>query len=63
MKKLFNYCLATFAMVSAMSCNNEDDVNQMQEETISVGPNQLTYGLTENNELVAFNANNPSTFS
>jgi len=63
MKKLFNYCLATFAMVSAMSCNNEDDMNQMPEETISVGPNQLAYGLTENNELVTFNANNPSTFS
>ena len=63
MKKLFNYCLAIFAIVSAMSCNNDDDVNQMPEEAISVGPNQLAYGLTENNELVVFNANNPSSFS
>ena len=63
MKKLFNFCLATFAMVSAMSCNNDDDMNPMPEEPVTAGPNQLTYGLTENNELVVFNANSPTSFS
>ncbi len=63
MKKFFNYCLAGFAIVSVMSCNDDEIINQMPEETVSVGPNQLAYGLTENNELVAFNANNPSMFT
>lgn len=64
MKKLFNFCVATFAIVSAISCDNDDTITGMPEEpSVSVGPNQLAYGLTENNELVAFNANNPSTFS
>lgn len=64
MKKLFNLCLATFAIVSVISCDNDDTITGMPEEpTVTVGPNQLAYGLTENNELVAFNANNPAMFS
>ncbi|MNK54125.1 hypothetical protein D3C87_731030 [compost metagenome] len=63
MKKLFNFCLATFAMVSAMSCNNDDDMNPTPEEPVTVGPNQVAYGLTENNELVVFNANSPASFT
>lgn len=64
MKKLFNLCLATFVIVSAISCDNDDNIVAMPEEPpVTVGPNQITYGLTENNELVVFNANNPSTFT
>ncbi len=64
MKKLFNLCLATFAIVSVMSCDDDNNIVEMPEEpTVTVGPNQIVYGLTENNELVAFNANNPSVFS
>ena len=64
MKKLFNFCVATFAIVSVISCDNDDTITGMPEEpAATVGPNQLAYGLTENNELVAFNANNPSNFN
>lgn len=64
MKKLFNLCLATFAIVSVVSCDDDNNIVEMPEEsTVTVGPNQIAYGLTENNELVAFNANNPSVFS
>ncbi|MCD9853587.1 DUF4394 domain-containing protein [Epilithonimonas sp. JDS] len=64
MKKLFNFCLATFAIVSVISCDNDDDIVGMPEEpAATVGPNLMAYGLTENNELVAFNANNPAMFS
>lgn len=64
MKKLFNFCVASFAIVSVISCDNDDSMTGMPEEpSVSVGPNQLTYGLTENNELVAFNANNPTMFT
>lgn len=48
MKKLFNFCLATFAIVSVMSCNDDDDMNVIpQEPAASVGPNLMAYGLTE----------------
>jgi len=60
MKKLFNFCLATFAFVTIFSC--DDDENSMPE-TPSVAPDVMVYGLTENNQLVAFNANNSSSFS
>ena len=63
MKKLFNFCVATMAIVSVISCDNDDDIITMPEEPIAVGPNQMVYGLTDNNELLAFNANNPSIFS
>jgi len=64
MKKLFNFCLATLAIVSVISCDNDDDIAGMPEEpAATVGPNLMAYGLTENNELVAFNASNPAMFS
>jgi len=64
MKKLFNFCVTTFAIVTVVSCDNNDEITGMPEEpTVSVGPNLMAYGLTENNELVAFNANNPAMFT
>ncbi|RZJ37326.1 MAG: DUF4394 domain-containing protein [Chryseobacterium sp.] len=64
MKKLINFCMAALALVSVLSCDNDEDSMPMPEESAATtGPNQMVYGLTENNELVAFNANNPGTFS
>ncbi|MCY0978837.1 DUF4394 domain-containing protein [Chryseobacterium wangxinyae] len=60
MKKLFNFCLATFAFVTVFSC--DDDENSMPEMSVT-GPDMMVYGLTENNQLVAFNANNSSSFA
>jgi hypothetical protein len=61
MKKLFNFCLAAFAFVTVFSC--DDDDNTSMPETPTVGPDVMVYGLSANNELLAFNANNPNTFS
>ena len=64
MKKLINFCMAALAIVSVLSCDNdEDSMSPPEESAATTGPNQMVYGLTENNELVAFNANNPGTFS
>ena len=64
MKKLIHFCLASFAIASAMSCDKDDDMTAMpQEPAVTVGPDQLAYWLTESNELVAGNANSPATFS
>lgn len=63
MKNLLKICLATMAFVSAISCE-EDYVPMPNEETIvTVGPDLMAYGLTATNELVAFNAKSPSTFT
>lgn len=62
MKKLFNFCMATFAFVTVISC--DDNENMMPEEpVITTLPNAMVYGLTENNQLVYFNTNNSSTFT
>jgi len=61
MKKLFNFCLATFAFVTIFSC--DDDENTGMPETPTVGPDVMVYGLSANNELLAFNAKNPNTFT
>ena len=56
--------MAALALVSVLSCDNdEDSMSPPEESAATTGPNQMVYGLTENNELVAFNANNPGTFS
>lgn len=60
MKKLFNICLAAFTFVTIFSC--DDDEAMMPEENIT-GPDLKAYALTENNELVSFNANNTATFT
>lgn len=63
MKNLFKTCLATLALVTAMSC--EDDMNDVIPMPVpaSIGPNVVVYGLTESNEIVVFNANKPSVFT
>lgn len=61
MKKLINFCLATFSFVTVFSC--DDDENTMMPETPVKAPDVMVYGLTENNQLVAFNANNSSSFA
>lgn len=61
MKKLINFCLATFAFVTVFSC--DDDENTMMPEIPVKAPDVMVYGLTENNQLVAFNANNSSSFA
>lgn len=61
MKKLFNLCLATLTFITVFSCNNDDNMGTPEEP--STNPDVIVYGLTENNELVAFNAKNSSTFS
>lgn len=60
MKKLSNFCLAAFALVTVFSC--DDDENSMPE-TPTVGPDVMVYGLSANNELLAFNANNTTVFT
>ncbi|MGI9651696.1 DUF4394 domain-containing protein [Chryseobacterium sp. RLHN22] len=60
MKKLSYICLAVFTLLTAFSCN--DDMESMPEEQI-MKPDVMVYGLTENNQLVEFNANNSSSFS
>ncbi|MBW7675840.1 DUF4394 domain-containing protein [Chryseobacterium chendengshani] len=60
MKKLSNFCLAAFALVTVFSC--DDDENSMPETPI-VGPDVMVYGLSANNELLAFNANNTTVFT
>lgn len=53
--------MATFAIVSLLSCDNEG-VNIIPEEP-TPAPNLMVYALTENNQLVTFNTNNSSTFT
>lgn len=60
MKNLLKTFIASIAFVSAMSCDNNDDTMPMQQS--NVGPNLVVYGLTSANELVSFNANNPTAF-
>jgi len=61
MEKLINFCLATFAFAIVFSCS--DDEHAMMPETSVTAPDVMVYGLTENNQLVAFNANNSSSFA
>lgn len=64
MKNLFTLSIALIGFVSTISC--EDDYNApmtTMEEQVTVGPDQLAYGLTVTNELVAFNAKSPAMFT
>lgn len=61
MKKLLNFCLASFTLVTIFSCDDNDDT--MQPEEPANTPNVMVYGLTENNQLVYFNTNNSASFA
>ena len=54
--------MATFAVVTLFSCDTSDD-NEMMTNPMTPAPDLMVYGITTNNELVAFNAKNASTFS
>ncbi len=60
MKNLLKTFIASVAFVSTISCDNNDEMMPMQQS--NVGPNLVVYGLTPTNELVSFNANNPTAF-
>ena len=63
MKNFLKICLAAVAFVSITSC--EDDLSPPMNtvDPITVGPDLNAFGLTTTNELVAFNAKSPATFS
>lgn len=61
MKKLFNFCLATLAFVTVLSC--DDDENTSMPEIPTVGPDVMVYGLSTNNDLLAFNAKNSNVMT
>ena len=63
MKNLFKICLATIALVSISSCEDDYVPPMNMEDQAMVGPDLNAYGLTINNELVAFNAKSPSSFT
>ncbi len=64
MKNLFKICLAAIAIVTVSSCENEDrEILNVMNEAQLIGPDILVYGLTGANELVAFNAKTPNTFT
>jgi hypothetical protein len=61
MKKLLHLSLALFASVILFSCDDSDDMNMSENNNNTVqGPDLLVYGITNANELVAFNAKNPT---
>lgn len=64
MQNLFKISLAVIGFASIISCD-DDYVSPMMtmEEQVMVGPDLITYGLTANNELVAFNAKSPAMFT
>lgn len=61
MRKLLHLCMAVFGTAVLFSC--DDSENMMSSELSLQGPDLLVYGITSNNELVAFNANNPKSFT
>lgn len=64
MKNLLKIALAGVAMLSIASCENMDrEILDVSTEAVLDGPNLVVYGLTGANELVAFNAKTPGTFT
>lgn len=61
MRKLLHFCLAVFGTAVLFSCDDSDTM--IDPEVPVQGPDLMVYGLTASNELVAFNANNPKTFT
>ncbi|WP_294278339.1 DUF4394 domain-containing protein [uncultured Chryseobacterium sp.] len=61
MKKLSYFGTMLLASFTLLSCNdNEEGTNSPASNP---GPDLMVYGITANNELVSFNASNPSSFS
>jgi hypothetical protein len=60
MKKLLNLSLVLFASVILFSCDDSDDMNMSGNNNTVQGPDLVVYGITNANELVAFNAKNPA---
>ncbi|GHE30203.1 DUF4394 domain-containing protein [Sphingobacterium griseoflavum] len=54
---LTKFMLACTAVALISSCSDDDNMGGDMQ-----GPDLMVYGLTANNELVAFNANRPSSF-
>lgn len=61
MKKLLYTFLTAFTLVSVLSC--DDDMNEMLPDPVVPAPDVMVYGLTDNNQLVYFNANNSASFA
>ena len=55
--------MVALVFISISSCEDDNMSPIDMEEPAIVGPDQVVYGLTTTNELVAFNAKTPSTFS
>ena len=54
--------MAVFGMAILFSCDDSDHM-MSSEMMMAQGPDLMVYGITGNNELVAFNANNPKSFT
>lgn len=63
MKNFLKICLAAVAFVSITSCEDDLSPPMNTEDPITVGPDLNAFGLTTTNQLVAFNAKSPATFS
>lgn len=61
MRKLLHLLTAVFSFIILFSCDDSEDMMPMDMTT--QGPDLMVYGITSNNELVSFNANNPKNFS
>lgn len=61
MRKLLHFCSALFIVTSIASC--DDSEGMMTMENNIQGPDMMVYGITGTNELVAFNSNNPKSFT
>lgn len=60
MRKLLHLFTVLLSISFLYSCKDSNDI--MTPDMTIQGPNLIVYGITANNELVAFNANNPKMF-
>lgn len=64
MKNLFKINLVFFTLLFALvSCKDDDQNNGNMDPVTSQGPDIWVYGITVNNELTFFHAEDPTTFS
>lgn len=63
MKKFYMCCFAALSMVGAISCNNDDNKDEIAIENPSNSSSDVQFfGLTESNELVSLSTKNVGTF-